>query len=90
MGCAALWMASQTVQADGAGNYTVIVGSTSPQGLPPDLFSSGQARWLGVQAQGKAYEQPRLMLLSARASRRQLAWNKGGEFLLRPDDHQSF
>jgi hypothetical protein len=40
-----------------------MLGSTASQGLPADLFSSGEARWLGVQPQGEA-EQPRIMLLS--------------------------
>jgi hypothetical protein len=63
-GGAALWMESQTVQADNAGHYTVMLGATSSQGLPPDLFSSGPARWLGVELEGEAYEQPRVLLVA--------------------------
>jgi hypothetical protein len=62
-GGAPLWMESQNVQPDKTGHYTVMLGSSSSQGLPPDLFVSGEARWLGVQAQGQA-EQPRTVLLS--------------------------
>jgi trimeric autotransporter adhesin len=62
-GGAPLWMESQNVQPDKSGHYTVMLGSSSSQGLPPDLFVSGEARWLGVQAQGQA-EQPRTVLLS--------------------------
>jgi hypothetical protein len=58
-----LWMETQNVQADKAGHYTVALGSTQSQGLPPDIFASGEARWLGVQAQGQA-EQPRVLLMS--------------------------
>jgi hypothetical protein len=29
-------------------NYTVALGSTTAQGLPTELFASGEARWLGV------------------------------------------
>lgn len=36
----------------GNGRYTVRLGSTLSQGLPIDLFASGEARWLGVQVTG--------------------------------------
>jgi hypothetical protein len=62
-GGAPLWMESQNVQPDKSGHYTVMLGSSSSQGLPPDVFVSGEARWLGAQAQGQA-EQPRTVLLS--------------------------
>jgi len=62
-GGAPLWMETQNVTADKSGHYTVVLGSTTTQGLPTDLFASGEARWLGVQAQGQA-EQPRVLLLS--------------------------
>ena len=42
-----LWLETQNVQADGKGNYTVQLGAAKPDGLPLDLFSSGEARWLG-------------------------------------------
>jgi len=58
-----LWMETQNVQPDKTGRYTVMLGSASSQGLPPGLFVSGEARWLGVQPQGQA-EQPRVLLLS--------------------------
>jgi trimeric autotransporter adhesin len=58
-----LWMETQNLQPDKTGHYTVMLGSGSSQGLTPDLFVSGEARWLGVQAQGQA-EQPRTVLLS--------------------------
>jgi hypothetical protein len=62
-GGAPLWMETQNVQPSKSGHYTVQLGSASSLGLPSDLFASGEARWLGVQAQGQA-EQPRVMLLS--------------------------
>jgi hypothetical protein len=62
-GGAPLWMETQNVTPDKSGHYTVVLGSTTTQGLPTDLFASGEARWLGVQAQGQA-EQPRVLLLS--------------------------
>jgi trimeric autotransporter adhesin len=62
-GGAPLWLETQNVRPDKNGHYTVQLGAASSQGLPSDLFSSGEARWLGVQVQGQA-EQPRIMLLS--------------------------
>lgn len=62
-GGAPLWLETQNVQIDTAGHYTVLLGLTKADGLPVDLFTSGQAQWLGVQAAGEA-EQPRIMLLS--------------------------
>jgi len=58
-----LWLETQNITPDKNGHYTVVLGSTTSQGLPTDLFASGEARWLGVQAQGEA-EQPRVLLLS--------------------------
>jgi hypothetical protein len=62
-GGAPLWMETQNVQADKAGHYTAVLGSTSSQGLPANVFVSGEARWLGVQIQGRD-EQPRVLLMS--------------------------
>jgi trimeric autotransporter adhesin len=62
-GGAPLWMETQNVSADNQGHYTVQLGSTTNQGLPSDVFVSGEARWLAVQVSGQA-EQPRVMLLS--------------------------
>ena len=62
-GGAALWMESQKVQVDSLGNYVVILGSTTTQGVPASLFVAGEARWLGLQIAGQA-EQPRVMLLA--------------------------
>ncbi len=60
---AALWIETQNVQADAKGNYTVQLGAGSSQGLPVELFASGEARWLGVRINDGA-EQPRTLLLS--------------------------
>ena len=62
-GGAPLWMETQNVTADSKGNYTVQLGASKSQGLPLDLFSSGEARWLGVRING-GEEQPRVLLLS--------------------------
>jgi len=58
-----LWMETQSVHADGKGNYSIQLGATKSDGLPVELFASGEARWLGVRVNG-AEEQPRVMLLS--------------------------
>jgi len=58
-----LWMETQNVTLDKNGHYTAVLGSTSSKGLPTDLFASGEARWLAVQAQGQA-EQSRVLLVS--------------------------
>ncbi|MGB6676336.1 MAG: hypothetical protein WBE44_06580, partial [Terriglobales bacterium] len=62
-GGSALWVETQNLTLDKAGHYTAMLGSTTSQGLPADIFASGEARWLGVQAQGEA-EQPRTVLMS--------------------------
>jgi len=62
-GGAPLWMETQNVHPDKTGHYSVMLGSTSSEGLPGDLFVSGEARWLGIQAAGLP-EQPRVLLLS--------------------------
>ena len=62
-GGAPLWVETQSVQLDSSGRYSVMLGVTKADGLPADLFTSGEARWLGVQPEGQA-EQSRILLLS--------------------------
>ena len=62
-GGAPLWMETQNVHPDEAGHYSVMLGSTTSQGLPQDVFVSGEARWLGVQIVGEQ-EQPRVLLVA--------------------------
>ncbi len=62
-GGAPLWLETQAVALDEQGRYTVLLGAESNDGLPLELFASGQARWLGIQVQGEA-EQPRVLLVS--------------------------
>ena len=62
-GGAALWLETQNVQADAEGHYSALLGASKPDGLPLDVFSSGEARWLEVQVQSQP-EQPRVLLLS--------------------------
>ena len=58
-----LWLETQNVQADVKGNYTAQLGATTGEGLPQELFTSGEARWLGVRING-GEEQPRVLLMS--------------------------
>ena len=53
------------MRIDEQGRYAVLLGVTTQEGVPPELFSSGQPRWLGVQSQlpGES-EQPRALLAS--------------------------
>jgi hypothetical protein len=59
-----LWVETQMVQLNAAGQYTALLGATQPEGLPLDLFASSRAQWLGVQPQvpGEG-EQPRILLV---------------------------
>ena len=62
-GGAPLWVEVQNVKADRTGHYTVTLGATTNEGLPSNLFVSGEARWFGVRVEGQE-EQPRVMLLA--------------------------
>jgi hypothetical protein len=60
-----LWSESQNVQLDSQGRYTVLLGATRSEGLPVDLFTSGNALWLGIQPQlPGAVEMPRVLLVT--------------------------
>jgi hypothetical protein len=58
-----LWMEIQNVQVSKSGHYSVVLGSTTNSGLPQDVFVTGEARWLGVQAEGQA-ALPRVLLVA--------------------------
>jgi hypothetical protein len=58
-----LWLETQTVQLNEAGQYTVLLGATQPDGLPLDLFTSSRARWLSVQPQLQGEGEPARILL---------------------------
>ena len=64
-GGAALWLETQNLELDEQGRYTVLLGSTKSEGLPLELFTSGEPRWLGVQVNlPREMEQPRVLLVS--------------------------
>lgn len=58
-----LFAETQTVTVDATGRYKVQLGATLANGLPSDLFSTGEARWLEVQIAGQPAE-PRVLLAS--------------------------
>ena len=58
-----LWIETQNITVDAGGHYSVLLGSTSKDGLPADLFASGEARWLGVKIDDQP-EQARILLVS--------------------------
>lgn len=65
VGGEALWSETQIAMGDEHGRYSVLLGATSPNGLPPSLFTTGEARWLGVRVarEGESEEQ-RVALVS--------------------------
>jgi hypothetical protein len=58
-----LWTETQRVELDPTGHYSAQLGITKPAGVPTALFTTGAARWLGVQI-AQQPEQPRVLLLS--------------------------
>ena len=58
-----LFAETQAVTPDASGHYKVQLGATLANGLPADLFSTGEARWLEVQAAGQV-PQPRVLMTS--------------------------
>jgi len=62
-GGAPVWMETQNVTPDANGQYSALLGGTTATGLPSDLFSQEEQRWLGVQVQGQP-QQPRVLLVS--------------------------
>jgi len=62
-GGAPLWLETQNVTPDKTGRYTVQLGATNANGLPSDLFRTGEARWLAVQIAGQT-EQSRVLLVA--------------------------
>lgn len=58
-----LFTESQMIGFDQSGHYKVQLGAGNPNGLPAELFATGEARWLEVQVAGEA-AQPRVLLAS--------------------------
>ncbi len=62
-GGAPLWQETQNVTPDANGQYNVMLGSTKSEGVPADLFSDQDQRWLGVKVEGQP-EQARVLMVS--------------------------
>jgi hypothetical protein len=62
-GSAPLWLETQSVKPDASGRYSVQIGAASANGLPAEIFTSGEARWLAVQLANEP-EQPRVLLVA--------------------------
>jgi len=65
-GGAPLWEETQDVAVDSSGQYSLLLGATRPDGVPLELFSSGDARWLAIRfsRQGEGGDHPRTRLTS--------------------------
>lgn len=59
----ALWTEKQNVSPEEQGRFTVLLGTTKSGGVPVDLFTRSEPRWLGIEGPGLA-EQPRVLLVS--------------------------
>ena len=57
-----LWNETQNATVDSQSRFTVLLGSSSG-GLSPDVFASGEARWLGITPDG-GVEEARVLLAS--------------------------
>jgi hypothetical protein len=62
-GGVALWTETRNVSTDAAGQFNVMLGSTKTEGVPAELFSDQEQRWLSVQVQGQP-ERARVLLVS--------------------------
>jgi hypothetical protein len=61
----ALWQEIQNVAVDADGHYSLLMGATQNEGMPLDLFASGEPRWLGAQFNRPGeVEEPRVLLVS--------------------------
>lgn len=89
-----LWFETQTVEADRLGHYTVLLGAMTPQGVPLELFTSGEAHWLGVQAGNlpESAQGGRVLLLSVpyalkAGDAETLGGKPASAFMLAPQDN---
>jgi hypothetical protein len=58
-----LWTETQQVELSDSGQFEVLLGALSSDGLPPELFGGNEPRWLGVTPEG-GDELPRTLLVS--------------------------
>jgi hypothetical protein len=58
-----LWQETQQISPGSKGSFTALLGSTSPTGIPVEIFKSGESQYLAVKPDGEP-EQPRVLLVS--------------------------
>jgi len=64
-GGTALWQEIQNVQIDNGGRYEVMLGASTSDGIPIDIFTAGAPRWLGIQmVRPGTEEEPRILMVS--------------------------
>ena len=60
-----IWQETQTVIVDRTGAYNALLGATVPDGLPLEIFTTNDARWLSIHLEGaNALDQPRVLIAS--------------------------
>jgi hypothetical protein len=60
-----LWSEDRNVELDANGNYTALLGSSHNEGVPVELFTAGESRWLQVKFYLPAeVDLPRVLLVS--------------------------
>lgn len=62
-GGTALWSETQQVQVGPDGQFEVLLGSVSGDGLPADLFAGNESKWLSVLPEGQE-ELKRILMVS--------------------------
>ena len=61
----AVWQEMQTVTMEADGRYSLLMGSTLSDGMPLEVFTSGEPRWIGITVNRPGeMEQPRVHLAS--------------------------
>ena len=71
-----LWQETQKVAVNPDGRFTLLLGLTRPEGLPPELFASGEPRWLAIHVERPGEGEPGRVLLPV-ATKQDLSWTKG-------------
>jgi Chaperone of endosialidase len=60
-----VWQETQNVELDKSGRYSLLLGATQPDGIPLEVFSSGEAQWLALHFAGVGeVEGPRTRITS--------------------------
>jgi hypothetical protein len=62
-GGAPVWLEAQSVSLDPHGKFTVFLGADSREGIPLNVFESGETRWLGINPDD-GIERARVLLSS--------------------------